>query len=97
MRTHPQRYAPSPWSEVAPSDLEPMGEPDVTLEYRHELHLGLNVPGVFVSSLGMLAVRCECRGERVIPLGLAIADGTIVVAIPPGQSNPRRHKDPGGD
>lgn len=85
-------YAKAPWSDVAPSDLEPQGEPETTIDYRHETHLGLYVRGEYVAYLGMLAVRCETRAGWLMPLGIAIAD-TVAIETIPVHSNPRRLED----
>lgn len=90
-----QRFAPVPWGEIAPSDLEPQGEPETCITYRHEEHIGLHVRGVSGVTLGMLAVKCERRGLTVWPQGLAIADAPIAIDTNL-HSNPRRHADDDG-
>lgn len=79
MPRYVRRYAFAPWSDVAPSDLEPMGEPETVIDYRHETHLGLYVKGEHTAYLGMLAVRCEAKGMNVVPLSIAIADTPILI------------------
>lgn len=84
-----KRYVAVPWGDVKPSDLEPQGEAETTIDYRHETHLGLYVKGEHIAYLGMLAVRCESRGMSLVPIGLAIADTPALEQVPV-QSNPRR-------
>ena len=88
-----RRYAPVPWSEIQPSDLRPMGDPETSFAYRREVHLGLVVKGEAVPFLGVLAIRCGAHGATLEPLSLSIADGTLRMSIDDGQSNPRRHLD----
>lgn len=93
MRTHPRRYTTVAWGEIAPSDLEPKGDPEWAIEYRHELHIGLHIVGEYVPELGMLGIRCEVRNGEEQPISMAIADGSVAVSIEPAQSNPRRRED----
>lgn len=86
-----RRYAQAPWSEIAPADLEPQGDPETAIDYRHETHLGLYVKGEHIPYIGMLAVRCESRGMHLVPIGLAIADTPIACHHAPVQSGVQRH------
>jgi len=85
-----RRYVPVPWSDIAPADLEPQGDPETAIETRHQTHLGLYVKGEYTAYIGMLALRCETNGMQTIPVGIAIADTPIIVEHVPVQSNPRR-------
>jgi hypothetical protein len=101
MPRHPRRWSKVPWW-LLDSDLCPAheGEPDLTLirdlrtpEGQPQRHLALQVmrqykPGEL---LGLVAIRCERRGERLTPISMAIPDGPIEVPEVDGlQSNPRR-------
>lgn len=90
----PPRYAPTPWSDPAPSDLQPQGIPEFMLEWRRETHFGLDVHGAYVRHMGMLAIRCEQAGGRLVPVSLAIADTAPLMTSDGVQSNPRRLEDP---
>lgn len=68
----PQRFAKSPWSDVAPSDLVEQGKPDFHRDCRRERHIGLCIRGEYVANLGVLAVRCERYGEDLFPISMAI-------------------------
>lgn len=71
-----RRYALAPWSDVAPSDLEPQGTPETEVNYRHEQHLLLRVRGTYGANLGMVGVRCLIgRAGELLPVGIAIPDG----------------------
>jgi hypothetical protein len=74
-----RRYVSVPWGDIAPGDLQPQGEPDTVIEYRHETHVGLYVKGEHVAYLAMLAVRCESKGMDLVPISMAIADTPILV------------------
>lgn len=78
MRTFPVRVCRVPWDQViAPSDLVPQASvfsKDCRPDGKPERHYGLPVIGTFGISLGILGIRCERRGEQVIPLSLMIAD-----------------------
>jgi hypothetical protein len=83
-----------PWGDVLQSDVEPQGEPETVIEYRHEAHLGLHIRGTFGVTLGMLGVRCERRGVLLIPIAVAIAETPTVIDTDTNlQSNPRRDTD----
>lgn len=69
----PQRYARVPWSEIEQSDLIEQGKPELVRDCRRERHLGLNIKGQYVHSLGILAVRCERYGDDLFPISMAIA------------------------
>lgn len=90
---HPRRYARAPWADVAPADLEPKGDPEWAIDYRHERHMGLLIVGEYVPELGMLGIRCAVQQGALAPISLAIADGPVAVAIEPAQSNPKRIDD----
>ena len=90
-----RRYAPVPWSDIAPADLQPQGDAETSVDYRHETHLGLYIKGEHVAYLGMLAVRCETKGMDLVPVSIAIADTPILVDTSkvPSQSSRSRWVD----
>lgn len=90
-----RRFVPVPWGEIRPSDLEPQGEAETVIDYRHETHLGLYIKGEYTAYLGMLALRCETRGMTLAPVGIAIADTPLLFDTTPVQSNPRRFEEDG--
>ena len=78
-----RRYATAPWSDPAPSDLEPQGAPETEITYRHEVHMGLHVRGTYGGTLGMIAIRCEVNGMGLAPVSMAIADTPPMYDIRP--------------
>lgn len=98
MGCHPVRVPLVPWSDIEPSDLCEANGGDLEM-YRDtrvgpvaERQLAMVVVGQFDRgiALGLIAVRCERHGGRLIPLSLQIPETPIVVNV---QSNPRRQAD----
>jgi hypothetical protein len=99
MARFPRRWSRVPWW-LFDSDLWPVndGKPELTRDLRTpegqpQRHLGLRVTQQFHpgETLDWLAIRCERRGERLIPISMAIPESPI--ELPPigePQSNPRR-------
>ena len=77
MRTWPYRFCRVAWDRtIAPSDLVPQASvfsKDCRPDGKPQRHYGLPVTGTFGISLGILGIRCERRGEQMIPLSLTIA------------------------
>lgn len=98
---HPRRWSLVPWW-LPNSDLWPanrkldLSRDCRTLEGQPQRHLALYVtqqhrPG---QMLGLLAIRCERRGERITPISLSIPESAIIVPpVTEWQSNPRRTQD----
>jgi hypothetical protein len=101
-----ERYPLVPWSDIA-RDLYEANNGEVEL-YRDthsgtqaERQIGVHVVGQYDSSvsLGLVAIRCERHGERLVPLTISIAEtppfidtrSPILIA----HSNPVRHLDEG--
>lgn len=87
-------YALTAWSDIPPSDLREQGEPEIVRDLRHERHLGLHIKGEYVTSLGLLAIRCERHYGWDLPLSMAIAETPSFIdtddAMHALHSNPRR-------
>lgn len=68
-----------PRGDIEQSDVEPQGSPETIVRWKHQEHLGLNIKGQEIPSLGMLAIRCELDslGEWM-PLTCAIAEEVVV-------------------
>ena len=73
-----------PWDWLEQSDLWVQGPPEYTryvsgtLRRSPEMHLGLNIVGQYVPHLGLLAIRCERKGDTVTPISVAIAETTVI-------------------
>ncbi len=103
MGCHPVRVPLVPWSDIEPSDLCEAngGELEMYRDTRigsvAERQIGMVVVGQFNRgiALGLIAVRCERQGAKLIPLSLQIPETPI--AISPRESalhsNPRRQAD----
>lgn len=90
------------WGDIDGSDLKEANHGqielcrDVQVDGRPERHIGMLVVGQYERSLalGLVALRCERRGESLIPLTCSIPETpATVVPTPapvPAQSNPRR-------
>lgn len=99
MRYRQRRWSRVPWW-LPDSDLWPAndGKAELTRDCRTpegqpQRHLALHVtqqyrPG---QTLGLVALRCERRGERLIPVTLSIPESPIILpSVTDWQSNPRR-------
>lgn len=80
-----QRYARSPWSPIAQSDLQPQGDPEtvVCLSKQGSL-VGLRILGLAEDV--MLGVREDMEGQ---PLSCAVTD-ELKIDTRDWKSNPRR-------
>ena len=68
--------------DLEQSDLEPQGSPETIVRWKLQEHLGLDIKGQELPSLGMLAIRCELDslGEWM-PLSLAIAEESVIQQV----------------
>ena len=71
-----------PRGEIEQSDVEPQGSPETIIRWKHQEHLGLDIKGQELPSLGMLAIRCDLDslGEWM-PLSLAIVEESVIQQV----------------
>ena len=71
-----------PRGEIEQSDVEPKGSPETIIRWKHQEHLGLDIKGQELPSLGMLAIRCELDslGEWM-PLSMAIVEESVIQQV----------------
>lgn len=86
---HPARYTLVPW-QILDSDLVEQGEPELVRDLHQERQLGLHVLGSCGVSLGLIAIRCERKGETLTPLTLSIPETPIVIEPKPPVMNMAR-------
>lgn len=94
------RHPVVPWDVIAPADCREANHGEVELYRDTQIHgrayrqIGMHVVGSYdpALSLGLICLRCERRGDTLIPLTLSIPETPIVLREPaPVQRNPVRH------
>jgi hypothetical protein len=83
--TSPPARSLVPWW-LPHSDVNPAGAAflarDTITNGQPQKQLAFHVAGQFISSLGVIAIRCERRqyadGEHLFPIGIAIPDGVAI-------------------
>lgn len=82
-----------PWW-LSNTDINPAGkgfERDTITQGQPQRQLAFHVTGQYVPSLGLIAIRCERRGETLTPIGMALSDDApLVIADGPIQSGANR-------
>lgn len=100
MERWPIRVPNVPWSDLAP-DLVEAADVEMSRDThfgKPERHLGLHVVGQYDRglSLGLIALRCERHGAKLVPISMAIAEtppfiDTRQPTLVGAQSNPVRY------
>jgi hypothetical protein len=93
----PDRVPLVPWGDMEPSDCREANSGDI--ELTRDIHvngrafrqIGMHVIGQYDNSLslGLICLRCERKGETLIPLSLSIPETPVVHA--PTRRNPTRY------
>lgn len=81
-----------PWL-IEDSDLNPVGEPELTRHLVGERQIGLVVRGQFGVILGYIVMRCERNRGEWDPTHILIPNDPVMAIttdMEPAQSNPRR-------